>query len=226
VLYQLRMLEHRVDLAQNGVEALKLFDEHQYDLILMDIHMPTLDGYSATAEIRRREKDQNRKRTWIIAVTGNVLPEDREKCFLAGMDDYLAKPIQARALVYALEKCVNSLESLPPATDLRFLVDSGIGDMVSQIVSIFLESAPHDIEKMRNALGVKDPDGLAAAAHSLKGSCSNLGASRLRDVSQRIENHGRSGRLDEVSKLLESVDMEFGRVNRELLEAVEERQSK
>jgi HPt (histidine-containing phosphotransfer) domain-containing protein len=186
--------------------------------------MPTLDGYSATAEIRRREEERNRKHTWIIAVTANALPEDRDKCLAAGMDDYLAKPFKARALVCALEKCVKGLESLPPATDLRLLVDSGIGDMVPQLISVFLESAPRDIERMRIALAAKDPDRLAGAAHSLKGSCSNLGASGLRDLCQQIENHGRSGYLDEVFKLLKSVDQEFGRVNSELLAVFEERQ--
>jgi two-component system, sensor histidine kinase and response regulator len=220
VLYRLRMLEHHADLAQDGVEALRLFDEHEYDVILMDIHMPKLDGYSATAEIRRREEERNRKHTWIIAITANALPEDREKCLAAGMDDYLAKPVQARALVHALEKCVNGLESSPPATNLQLLVDSGLGDMVPQLIPIFLESAPPDIEKMRIALGAKDADGLAGAAHSLKGSCSNLGASRLRDLCQQIENHGRSGSLDEVFKLLESVDQEFGRVTSELQAAL------
>jgi CheY-like chemotaxis protein/HPt (histidine-containing phosphotransfer) domain-containing protein len=224
-LYQLRMLEHHVDLARDGLEALKQFDEHEYDVILMDIHMPKLDGYAATGEIRRREEDRNRKRTWIIAVTANALPEDREKCLAAGMDDYLAKPIHARALVYALEKCVTGLESLPPATDLRSLVNSGLEDMLPQLISIFLESAPRDIEKMRISLGAKDADGLAGAAHSLKRSCSNLGASHLRELCQQIENHGRSRSLGETSKLLESVDQEFGRVNNELQAILEERQS-
>jgi two-component system, sensor histidine kinase and response regulator len=218
VLYQLRMLEHHADLAEDGVQALQLFDEHEYDVILMDVHMPKLDGYAATAEIRRREAERNRKHTWIIAITANALPGDREKCLAAGMDDYLAKPIQARALVYALEKCGTG-ESLPPATNLRLLVDSGVGDMVPQLISIFLESAPQDIEKMRIALGAKDAEELASAAHSLRGSCSNLGASRLRDLCQQIENHGRSGSLDEVCKLLQSVDQEFGRVTSELVAA-------
>jgi histidine phosphotransfer protein HptB len=75
---------------------------------------------------------------------------------------------------------------------------------------------------MRIALGARATDGLAGAAHSLKGSCSNLGASSLRDLCQQIEKHGRSGTLDEVFKLLESVDQEFGRVKRELLADSEE----
>src|SRR6516225_1607392 len=80
-LYRLRMLEHHVDLAINGVEALKLLDQREYDVVLMDIHMPDLDGYATTAEIRRREG--NRRHTWIIAMTANALPEDREKCLSA-----------------------------------------------------------------------------------------------------------------------------------------------
>ena len=76
----------------------------------MDIHMPKLDGYLATAEIRRREENRNHKPTWIIATTANAMPGDREKCLATGMDDYLAKPIQTRALVYALEKYVISVE--------------------------------------------------------------------------------------------------------------------
>jgi two-component system, sensor histidine kinase and response regulator len=112
-LYYLRMLEQQVDLAQDGVDALKLFDEHEYDLILIDIHMPEVDGILAPIEIRRREESKNRRRTWIIATMANATPEEREKCVVAGMDDYLSKPIQPRALVYALEKFLASLGSSP-----------------------------------------------------------------------------------------------------------------
>ena len=112
-LYYLRMLEQQVDLAQDGVDALKLFDEHEYDLILLDIHMLKVDGILAPIEIRKREESKNRRRTWIIATMANATPEEREKCVVAGMDDYLAKPIQPRALVYALEKCLASLGSSP-----------------------------------------------------------------------------------------------------------------
>ena len=224
-LYQLRMFEHHADLAHDGVEALKLFDENEYDVILMDIHMPKLDGYLATAEIRQREQNQNRKRTWIIATTANAMPEDRGKSLAAGMDDYLAKPIQARDLVHALERYMMSLEALPPATDLRTLIDSGLEDMVPELVSLFLESAPRDIEKMRSAFSDDNSDALAAAAHSLKGSCSNLGASRLRELCQQIETQGRSGSLEGTSNLLDSVDQEFVRVKKELLPLREERQS-
>jgi two-component system, sensor histidine kinase and response regulator len=223
-LYQLRMLDHQVDLARNGVEALKLFDENEYDAVLMDIHMPELDGYAATAEIRRREGD--RKRTPIIAMTANALPEDREKCLAVGMDDHLAKPVQASALVRVLEQWVANtepanIEPLPPATDLQPLINSGMGDIIPRLVEIFLDTAPHDIEKAVAALRSSQATDLEEAAHKLKGSCSNLGAARLRDLCQQLEKLGRDGSLQTAPELLASVEEEFGRVRTELVDALD-----
>jgi CheY-like chemotaxis protein/HPt (histidine-containing phosphotransfer) domain-containing protein len=216
------MLEHHVDIAGNGIEALKLFDQNQYDAVLMDIHMPEMDGYEATAEIRRREG--NGKHTPIIAMTANALPEDRNTCLAAGMDDHLAKPIQARALVLALERCMaepGENESLPPAIDLQPLFNAGMGHIVPQLIEIFLRTAPGDIEKAAAAVRNSDATDLEDAAHKLKGSCSNLGAARLRDFCQRLEKLGRDGTLQDASKLLAAAETELGRVRTELLAARE-----
>ena len=149
-LYRLRMLEHHVDLAINGVEALKLLDQREYDVVLMDIHMPGLDGYATTAEIRRREG--NRRHTWIIAMTANALPEDREKCLSAGMDDYLVKPVQAPALVRALEKSVPHAGPQTLATNLQVLINLGASDILPEIIRTFLETAVQAIAKANAAL--------------------------------------------------------------------------
>jgi len=223
-LYQLRMLDHHVDLALNGVEALKLFDKNPYDLVLMDIHMPEMDGYKTTAEIRRREG--NGKHTPIIAMTANALPEDRAKCLAAGMDDHLAKPVQARALVRVLEQCTvkaepAKAEPIPSAIDLRPLIDSGMGDIIPRLIEIFLETAPRDLEKARGAARSSQATDLAEAAHKLKGSCGNLGATRLRDICQRLEKVGRDGTLQAAPELLASIEEEFGRVRTELVAALE-----
>jgi len=223
-LYQLRMLDHQVDLARNGVEALKLFDENEYDAVLMDIHMPELDGYATTAEIRRREGD--RKHTPIIAMTANALEEDREKCLAAGMDEHLAKPVQAPALVRVLEQCVANAEPanivpLSPATDLQPLINSGMGDIIPRLIEIFLETAPRDIEKAGGALRSSQATDLEDAAHKLKGSCSNLGAARLRDLCQQLEKLGRNGSLQSAPELLASVEEEFSRVRVELVAALD-----
>jgi CheY-like chemotaxis protein len=219
-LYQLRMLEHHVDLATNGVETLKLFEKNEYDVVLMDIHMPELDGYEATAEIRRREGAG--KHTRIIAMTANALPEDREKCLAAGMDDYLAKPVQPKALLLALERCTSGSDPIPPATNLQSLLDSGIGDLVPQLISIFLESAPLDIQKASIALRDADPAGLANAAHSLKGSCSNFGATRMHELCQQLEKLGRSELIETAPEILVLIEKEFNRARTELLAVLEQ----
>jgi len=214
-LYRLRMLEHHVDLAINGVEALKLLDQREYDVVLMDIHMPDLDGYATTAEIRRREG--NRRHTWIIAMTANALPEDREKCLSAGMDDYLAKPVQAPALVRALEKCISHAGPETPATNLQVLVDLGVSDILPELIKTFLETALQTIARADAALHNSHAAQLAEAAHALKGSCGNLGALRLGELCQQLETIGRSGSLENASAILASVQKEFARVQIELL---------
>ncbi|MGA8477234.1 MAG: response regulator [Chthoniobacterales bacterium] len=228
-LYQLRMLGHQVDLALNGVEALKLFDKNQYDVVLMDIHMPELDGYATTAEIRRREG--HRKHTPIVAMTANARPEDRENCLAAGMDDYLAKPVQAGALALVLEQCTANVQSadtesadpepLPPATNLQSIVDAGMGDIIPRLIELFLETAPHDIEKAVAALRNSHAVDLENAAHKLKGSSTNLGAARLRDLCQQLEKLGREGSLRAAPELLASIEEEFARVRTELLAALD-----
>ncbi|HET9377171.1 MAG TPA: response regulator [Chthoniobacterales bacterium] len=223
-LYQLRMLDHHVDLAPNGVEALKLFDKNEYDAVLMDIHMPEMDGYAATAEIRRREGKG--KHTPIIAMTANALAEDREKCLAAGMDEHLAKPVQASALVrvldrFTVEEASASTPSLPAAIDLQPLTNAGMSDIIPRLIEIFLETAPRDIERAATALRGSNATELEEAAHKLKGSCGNLGAARLRDLCQQLEKLGRDGSLQTAPELLASVEDEFGRVRTELVAALD-----
>jgi two-component system, sensor histidine kinase and response regulator len=223
-LHQLRMLDHDVDLAPNGVEALKLFDQNEYDAVLMDIHMPELDGYATTAEIRRREGKG--KHIPIIAMTANALPEDRKKCLAVGMDDHLAKPVQASALVRALERCTANAEEvntepLPPATNLQSIVDAGMGDIIPRLIEIFLETAALDIEKAVAAVRSCQATDLEEAAHKLKGSCGNLGAARLRDLCQQLEKLGRDGSLQNAPELLAAAEEEFARVRTELVAALD-----
>jgi CheY-like chemotaxis protein len=190
----------------------------------MDIHMPEMDGYAATAEIRRRERKG--KHTPIIAITANALPKDREKCLAAGMDAYLAKPVQVSALVRVLEQCTAEVASantgpLPAAIDLQPLINAGMADIVPRLIEIFLETAPRDIEKAGAALRNSDAADLEEAAHKLKGGCSNLGATRLRDLFQRLEKLGRDGSLQTVPELLAAAEEEFSRVRTELLIALD-----
>jgi histidine phosphotransfer protein HptB len=124
------------------------------------------------------------------------------------------------------EKSEVDSQRVSPATDLRLLVESGVGEMIPQIISTFLESATQDVEKMRTAVLAGDAQGLAAAAHSLKGSCSNLGASRLRQLCLKVESDSPSEPLGTTSTILKGLEQEFGRVRNELRTALAERQEK
>jgi two-component system, sensor histidine kinase and response regulator len=159
-------------------------------------------------------------------MTANALPEDREKCLAAGMDDHLAKPVRARELVRVLEQCMaktepENAEPLPSAIDLQPLINSGMGDIIPRLIEIFLETAPRDLEKASAAVCSSQATDLEEAAHKLKGSCGNLGAMRLRDLCQRLEKLGRDGTLQAAPELLASIEEEFGRVRTELVAALE-----
>lgn len=100
------------DIAVNGSEAVKMWEINSYDLILMDCQMPEMDGYEASATIRRRERVENRPTTRIIALTANSMSGDKEKCLVAGMDDHLSKPVSLEALKLAIDQCTNQLQTI------------------------------------------------------------------------------------------------------------------
>jgi HPt (histidine-containing phosphotransfer) domain-containing protein len=123
-----------------------------------------------------------------------------------------------------LKNSATSFEPVSPATDLRSLVESGVGEMIPHIISIFLESATEDLEKMRTAVLAGDAPGLAIAAHSLKGSCGILGATRLKELCLRVEIDSPSEPLGAACTILETLDEEFSRVRTELRATLAERQ--
>lgn len=214
-LHQLGLLGHTVDAAADGVEALKLMERNSYDAVLMDVHMPRLDGYSTTTEIRRREAAS--KHTWIIAMTANAMLEDREKCLEVGMDDYLVKPVLPSSLARVLARCPVSAEAPASSVDLSHLLDAGMQDILPQLVDTFLQSAAENIERANKALTDSNATELFQAAHSLKGSSANLGATHLTELSQKLEEAGRSGSLQSGSALLAQIEQELVRVRRDLL---------
>lgn len=104
----LEVMDCSVDIAENGSEALQKYDNKAYDLILMDIQLPDMDGYEITKEIRKKEQSAGKKRTAIIAVTANAMAGDREKSLTAGMDDYIAKPVELTELEGLIKKYLPS----------------------------------------------------------------------------------------------------------------------
>ena len=215
----------RVDLAANGREALEASMRIVYDCIFMDCQMPEMDGFEATTAIRQREA-QTGQRVPIIAMTANAMQSDRKRCLEAGMDDYLSKPVQAEELFAALfpykpEEAV-VLELVPAVVPTReeadmqsrlSLLQEEHGDeLVMELVELFISNTPTVLTAMREALTHSNPDGLKEAAHTLKGSSSNLGAEPLTSLCVALEEHGQAGEIQRAVPLIDQLEQEFERV--------------
>jgi signal transduction histidine kinase/DNA-binding response OmpR family regulator len=199
---------YSVDIAGNGREALEAVASQPYALVLMDCQMPEMDGYEATAEIRRREQDGDR--IPIVAMTAHSMKGDRERCLAAGMDDYVPKPLQAEALDDALARWAAPVETNgapEPAVDANALERlraelPGGDNALRAVLGDFLETLGARADEIAAAAGNGSPEALAAAAHSLKGAAATLGATRLAAVCAELEAAGRAGDPASAGQLL------------------------
>ncbi|HEX2064512.1 MAG TPA: response regulator, partial [Acidimicrobiales bacterium] len=227
-----------VDVAPTGVEAVEAVAEHSYAAVLMDVQMPRMDGYQATAAIRAREPDGSR--IPIIAMTASAMEGDRERCLAAGMDDYLPKPLREDDLATALarwapvdgekerpvpEESPRARPDVPATGDvldpgevekLRDLgARSGI-DMLAELGSIYAQETPPRLAALRAAVAAGDAVAVREQAHTIKGTAVALGASGLAEQAARLEAMGREGRLEGAEQLVDEVEAESERVARAL----------
>ncbi len=205
-LGNLRKLGYEADVASDGFEVLEAIARKSYDIILMDCQMPELDGYQVTREIRRREpKDRH---AYIIAMTAHAMVGDREKCLAAGMDDYVSKPLNRAELRAAMER--GAARPATPLSDdtLRALVAEDEHE-VAKWIELFAATAPGSIVDMKRAHAESRAGDLSMAAHSLKGSCSNFGASRLAELCAQIEHAADDGNLGGMGDRIESAEKEL-----------------
>jgi PAS domain S-box-containing protein len=195
-----RMLErrgHRVEVVANGAEALNAFRPGRFDVILMDVQMPVMGGFEATQAIRQREQHEG-GHVRIIALTAHVMQRDRERCLAAGMDGYLAKPIDRLDLFAAVET-ESEREELPhqpvahaalPSFDraemLRRL--GGDRDVLDEVIAIFRHSAPALVDDIRAGVDARDGHRIRQAAHTLKGAAGNVSAKRLAALALDLES--------------------------------------
>ena len=184
--HQLLNLGVQVEVADSGAEALERLAAGRFDLILMDIQMPEMDGYSTTQEFRRREVGE--QRTPVVALTAHALPSDRQRCLEAGMDEHLSKPVSSESLQEVLLRWV-SQEVLHPATQerLRELGARHGRDLLGEMAEIFLREVPDRVSQLGAALDENDQEGALFLAHSIKGSCNSLGVRALADLCLQIE---------------------------------------
>jgi CheY-like chemotaxis protein/HPt (histidine-containing phosphotransfer) domain-containing protein len=226
----LKRLGYRADVAANGREVLHALEQKTYDLILLDVQMPEMDGFEATRAIRERWPEARRPR--IIAMTGNALLGDREKCLAAGMDDYISKPVRPGELQAVLERwgafrAANSDTAFPAKSSGDVLLDqsliaqlremppaNGVA-LLDELIDLFLENAPQCLGQI-NQLLPGDPEKMAFQARALKSMSLDLGASKMAALCQKLEDAARAPG-QETSALLVELEKTFCQTRVELL---------
>jgi PAS domain S-box-containing protein len=209
----LRLLEqlgYRADVATNGLEAIAALERQPYDVVLMDVQMPELDGLDATRRICEQWPEETRPH--IIAMTANALPEDREACFAAGMNDYVAKPIRAEELVAALKRARSrgNGEIELNAAALGSLRDLGGDEFLGEVIDAFLADAPDLIATLRRSLAEQGTEELRRAAHTLKSNGATLGAEEFAELCRTLEQRAKEGELDGADELVDRIEQEYG----------------
>ncbi|MFQ5614037.1 MAG: response regulator, partial [Anaerolineae bacterium] len=223
----LKRLGYRADVAGNGLEVLEALERQTYDVVLMDVQMPDMDGLEATQQILERWPGDERPR--IIAMTANAMDGDRQKCLDVGMDDYISKPVRVEELVEALEKCPAGANghappalpanfeapvASPPASsavDLAVLgqVRDMIGDEFSDLIAIFLDDTPYVLATMKEALARNDVDALQRTAHTLKSSSATFGAMALSTLCFELESLCQAGSLDGAANRVAQIEAAY-----------------
>ncbi|HSR68524.1 MAG TPA: response regulator [Acidobacteriota bacterium] len=235
-LHLLEKRGHRVTAVSDGKAALKEARRQEFDIILMDIQMPEMDGLEATAAIRRWEEAKER-RTPILALTAHAMKGDRDRCLEAGMDGYVAKPIKPEELFEAMETLTG--KSVRPSNASRQEHNSSGGrklfdrqqlmervdhdlELLGEIVELFVEDYPQLLEKIEKAIAEEDAHGLERSAHALKGSVANFMAEPAREAAFRLEQMGRQENLQAAPQALESLKAELQRLVPTLQNLVQE----
>ena len=219
-------LGHQVEVANNGEEALGLHARGKFDIILMDVQMPVMGGFEATARIRAREA-AGCPHTPIVAMTAHAMKGDRERCLEAGMDGYLSKPVHAPDLVEALLRHTDNTDPAPPRAvqpmaddDPVFERDKALfnlgndTDLLEQLIVMYAEDEPRLVQDIDAALAAGDPEALSNAAHALKGAVSNFCAPRARASAEQLEHLGRDKRLGEAPAALAALHQELAALRR------------
>jgi two-component system, sensor histidine kinase and response regulator len=221
-------LGYRSDVAGNGLEALEALERGIYDAVLMDCHMPEMDGFQATAEIRRREAGGSR--IPIIAMTAGALVEDRGKCIAAGMDDYLSKPVKNREVEAILNRWIgggplvpdqgsldgpnghigplDSAEGVLDAAQFDGLRQLARGDpgLLGNLIEQYLLQATSEVAELRDAVGRGDPPAVGQLAHSLRGASATMGANRVASACAALEEAAARGTVNGTEGLHRLVD--------------------
>ncbi len=237
----LHELGYQVDVAADGMQALDLLSRNTYSAVIMDCQMPNMDGYEAASEIRRREANTTPpdhpsdgtepRRVPIIAMTAAALKDDRDRCYAAGMDDYLSKPFEPEDLAMTIHRWV---EDAVPADRIQPVVTPGALEItnrlnqlrehlppasIDRLTASFLRDSVQCIADLRAASARSDADTLARTAHTLKGAASSIGAGALAALCQTLEERATGGDLHDAADRIAQLEAQYEHV-RDLLQTL------
>ena len=216
---------HRVTIASNGARCLEILTEtgaEAFDLVLMDMQMPELNGLETTQAIREREQATG-GHIPIVALTANAMEGDRERCLSVGMDDYVPKPVRRDDLITAIRHAITRPRpSRLPST--REVLDRFDGDreMLAEMVAVFREDAPARIDAILRAAREQDAEDLARMTHSLRGSVAFFGNSTVLSLAETLEQRSASGALEDAERLSEELAREYAELDTLLQRALHE----
>ncbi|HSO74595.1 MAG TPA: response regulator [Blastocatellia bacterium] len=218
-LRQLNKLGYSADGVANGLEVLAALERIRYDVVLMDCQMPEMDGFEASAEIRRREADL--RHTTIVAMTANALEGERDRCLAAGMDDYISKPVRPEAMSAILERWTGTAKepvapraAIDPGviSNLRALQSRAEPHLLAELIDSFIDDSAKRINSMRGAAAAGDAESLTRMVHALKGGCGAVGAIRMAALCDLLEDRSRERSFEGAAVLITALEEEFDRV--------------
>ncbi len=205
---------HVIDVVANGEEAVRAVRDQAYDIVLMDVQMPIMSGLEATQAIRALEAHTGRH-TRIVAMTAHAMKGDREACLAAGMDGYLSKPVDRKALLAVVEKNAPFGVTPAPTTgmDLQAMRArlGGDEDLMGEIMQLFLDDCPTRLANIARALSDGDADAVQIAAHTLKGAVAQLSATTVATCAGTLERAAAGATVD-----WSLVNQAWGRLQREM----------
>ncbi|MEE8398457.1 MAG: response regulator, partial [Desulfobacterales bacterium] len=233
-LMHLTRAGHQVDLVENGREAVDAYKRKDFDLILMDIQMPIMDGYEATTAIRAWEKSSGEENaacrspsvpTPIIAMTAHAMEGYRDTCLKAGMDDYIAKPLRRKRLLELVDTWIEKIADAQPTVinttakddapmDFEKAIAEFDGDeaFLVGVLGDFIDNVAPQISNIRQYIADGDAGAVRMDAHAIRGSAANLTADGLSAIARELEEIGKSGVLAKGAEVLKRLEAEFSRL--------------
>jgi len=234
----LKKLGLSVEVASNGAEAIAALESGEFGLVLMDVQMPVMDGFEATRRIRCSKSPKINPRIPIIAMTAHALQSDRANCMVAGMDDYVSKPVYVKALTEVLLRWLPRSESSPIEPKQETLIDAPANgpvvfdregmtrrlmnddELIQLVTTDFLADIPLQIEALRGFAAHQDAHGAGNKAHLIKGASSNVGGEALRAVAFEIEKAAKEGDLGFIAAHIEALELEFQRLREAMTQSI------